>query len=114
MAENHDIPSCPLLFIADKETWRRPPVRDFTDLVIIFALLGFDRRRTVVNMASISEFTGISRATATRRMRHLVEHDIVAGRKSSTGTLVSLTPRGAALAEDLVVRMGCPHGACRQ
>lgn len=85
-------------------------MRDFTDLVIIFALFGFERRQKVVNIASISQLTGISRATATRRMRHLVAHDIVDGQRTNTGTIVSLTVRGAALAEELAARLGCPNG----
>jgi predicted transcriptional regulator len=102
--------TCPLLSVAHRGLWKQPPLRDITDLMIVVTLLGFARTRKTVNITSIAELTGISRATATRRVGHLVEAGIVSGRRANGGILVGLTEQGTTLAHGLMGKARCAEG----
>ena len=100
---------CPLLGIANAEIWKSCSLRDLTDVIIVLALFNFHRKEKIVNLSVISEITGISRATATRRMRRLIEDDVVSAVKNRNSVCVGLTVAGFDLVDKLTSMLGCFH-----
>ncbi len=101
---------CPLLRIGYSEVWKRGPIRDLTDFAIILTLLNYHWENKRVNMVTISEITGISRATASRRIKYLIDKDAVIFKKYCTSTFIELSDNGLVLANSLIQSVGCPMG----
>ncbi|CAA7614052.1 hypothetical protein MCP1_130035 [Candidatus Terasakiella magnetica] len=101
--------TCPLLNIAYLSKWKQDPVRDFTDLMILIALYGFYLHNDTINIASVIEVTGISKATATRRVRHFSTSKVVEATRMGNSLFLKLTDEGIVLAVSITERLGCAH-----
>ena len=87
--------------------WRQAPVRDFTDLAILFVLLDAQLKRKKMNITSISELIGVSRATALRRINYFVENGLATTTENGNSRLISLTKTSAKLIDSIVSTTGC-------
>jgi predicted transcriptional regulator len=93
--------------------WRQDPVRDFTDMAIVLALLDSEIKQRKMNITSISETIGISRATALRRINYFVRCGIVSTRDNGNSRIISLTAESGKFINSLVSTIGCGKLASR-
>lgn len=86
---------CSVFDLIGSEKWRNStPLRDVIDLFIIVYISNTQRQDKSVNITSIADFLGISRATATRRIQHLIKHHMIVSKKSASSLILSLTSEG--------------------
>lgn len=86
---------CSVFDLIGSEKWRNSsPLRDVIDLFIIVYISNTQRIDKSVNITSIADFLGISRATATRRIQRLIKHKVIVSKRSASSLILSLTPEG--------------------